>query len=172
MTSIMWPTRSRVSHSVQRVCTFQFFGSETMRVKFSRSRRMTFRTVALPSADIGLTGAISVVVLMCSFPLQSLPNDHVLSVSGARRRRGRYDDGRKRYIQLVAANLEPGRQAQGRSKGLDTLVDCEAWTIGRDLEEHPARLTKVDRLEVIAVDDGRHVEPAFDERFAPLGLVG
>src|ERR1700704_2549980 len=72
----MCPTRSRVSHSVQRVCTFQFFGSSTMRVKFARSRRMTFRTVSLPSADIGLTGAIVAVLLIRSFPSQRRNCDH------------------------------------------------------------------------------------------------
>ena len=65
MTSIMWPTRSRVSQPVHRVMTFQFLGSETMRVKFSRSRRMTVITVSLPSADIGLTGAIVAVLISC-----------------------------------------------------------------------------------------------------------
>jgi hypothetical protein len=63
MTSIMWPTRSRVSHPVQRVITFQFFGSSTMRVKLALSRRMTFMTVSLPSAAIGLTGAIVAVLI-------------------------------------------------------------------------------------------------------------
>src|SRR4030088_2948417 len=76
MTSIMWPTRSRVSQPVQRVMTFQFFGSETRRVKLARSRRMTFMTVSLPSADIGLTGAI-VAVLINSFPSQRRNSDHV-----------------------------------------------------------------------------------------------
>src|SRR5258708_29663302 len=73
----MWPTRSRVSQPVHRVMTFQFLGSETRRVKFSRSRRMTLMTVSLPSADIGLTGAIVAVLLISSFPSQRRNCDHV-----------------------------------------------------------------------------------------------
>jgi hypothetical protein len=34
-----------------------------MRVNFSRSRRITFKTVSLPSAAIGLTGAIVAVLI-------------------------------------------------------------------------------------------------------------
>src|SRR5665213_4263452 len=67
--------RSRVSHPVQRVSTFQFFGSETRRVKLARSRRMTLMTVSLPSAAIGLTGSTT-AVLICSFPSQRRDCDH------------------------------------------------------------------------------------------------
>src|ERR1700704_3896392 len=75
MTSIMWPTRSRVSHSVERVWTFQFFGSSTIRVNLARSRRITLRTVGLDSAANGLTGAIT-AVLISSFPSQEAIPDH------------------------------------------------------------------------------------------------
>src|ERR1700694_3190430 len=132
MTSIMWPTRSRVSHSVHRVCTFQFFGSETRRMKFARSLRMTLMTVSLPSADIGLTGAIT-AVLIRSFPSQRRNCDHARnvdeSVPRARRRRGRYDDGRKGLIEGLAADIEPGRQAQRRTESLERFVDREAGPI-------------------------------------------
>src|SRR4029077_770233 len=95
MTSIMWPTRSRVSHPVQRVITFQFLGSDTRGVKLARSRRMTFMTVSLPSADIGLTGAIT-AVLISRFPSRGLKWRQPESlVSCAALSGGRSDDGRQ-----------------------------------------------------------------------------
>src|SRR5205814_3185195 len=133
----MWPTRSRVSQPVQRVSTFQFFGSETMRVKLSRSRRRTCMTVSLPSADIGLTGVMTAVLI------GSLPSHFFCN---------RHDERRKCAVQLLAANLEPGRKAELRAQLLRLLVDREARTVGRDLEENAAGLAVVDRLEVPAVD--------------------
>src|ERR671939_666681 len=62
MTSIMWPARSRTSQPVQRVWTFQFFGSSTSSRNFFRSRRRVSRTVSFPSALIGLTGAITALI--------------------------------------------------------------------------------------------------------------
>src|SRR6202158_3705633 len=138
MTSIMWPTRSRTSHPVQRVITFQFFGSDTKRVKLARSRRMTLMTVSLPSAAIGLTGAI-VAVLISSFPSPGEICDHVCSsVTGAGRRRGRNDDRRQGLVQPVTPHLEPGRQAETRAEGLRFLVDGETGAVGGDLEQHAA----------------------------------
>src|ERR1700680_3650059 len=118
MTSIMWPTRSRVSQPVQRVITFQFVGSETRRVKLARSRRMTFMTVSLPSADIGLTGAMT-AVLISSLPSRNPIPDHpkTLSVSRTPRRSGRYDDGRKVELQILAPPFVLRRQLQGRKIG-------------------------------------------------------
>src|SRR5437763_3459718 len=165
ITSIMCPTRSRVSHSVQRVWTCQFFGSETMRMKFSRSRRITVMTVSLPSADIGLTGAMT-AVLIPSFP--SWGTDH--RAVSPRRRGGRHDDRRQDLVEAVAPHLKPGRQAQRAAKLLGRLVDGEAGSVGRDLEQDAARLAIVDRLEVPAVDHRRDVA-ADAHQLLPPGLL-
>src|SRR2546427_7846837 len=172
MTSIMWPTRSRVSHPVQRVMTFQFFGSETKRVKLARSLRITLMTVSLPSADIGLTGAI-VAVLISSIPSrgQTSRPPQIVSVSCAPRRGGRDDDGRQVELQVLAPPFVLGRQLKRGAEGLGGLVDGEAWLVGGDLEQDPARLAEVDRLEVFAFDHRRHVAPGLDQHLAPVELV-
>src|SRR4029077_3341024 len=122
MTSIMWPTRSRVSQPVHRVMTFQFFGSDTSRVKLARSRRITVMTVSLPSAAIGLTGAIT-AVLISSFPSRRQIPDHrqTVSVSCASRRGGRYDDGRQVELEVFAPPFVLGRQLQRRAKRVGGL---------------------------------------------------
>src|SRR5438093_12594068 len=89
---------------------------------------------------------------------------------GAGRRGGRHDDARQYLVETVAPHLEPGRQAEGGTKLLGRLVDGETGTVGRDLEEHAARLAVVDRFEVPAVDYRRHVASCFQERVAPRPL--
>src|SRR5690349_5696481 len=153
MTSIMCPTRSRTSQPVQRVSTFQFFGSDTRRVKFSRSRRITVITVSLPSAAIGLTGVI-VAVLIGPFASPAFFGPPLM---GASRRRGRHDDWRQYLIEKLAPHPKPGRQAQCSSQLLRRLVDCEARSVRRDLEQDAAGLAVVDGLEVPPVDDRRHI---------------
>src|SRR5712692_1624115 len=172
MTSIMWPTRSRVSHPTQRVITFQFFGSETRRVKLARSRRMTLMTVGLASAANGLTGAI-VAVLISSLPSRNQIPDHpqTRSVPCPSRRGGRYDDGRQVEPQVLALSFELGRQLQRRAERVGGLVHGEARLVGGDLEEDPTRLAKVDRAEVLALDHRRHVAARLDEKISPIQLV-
>src|SRR2546421_2101387 len=165
MTSIMCPTRSRVSHPTQRVSTFQFFGSDTSRVNFSRSRRMTLRTVSLLSAANGLTGAITAVLIQC--PLSCW----LTTPWSAGRRRGRDDNRRQDLVELIAPHLEPGRQAQCGAEFFRWFVDCESGTVGRDLEQHASGLAVVDRLEVPAVDHRRHVASGGQQGVAPYLLV-
>src|ERR1700682_1601900 len=172
MTSIMWPTRSRVSQPVQRVMTFQFFGSSTRRVKFARSRRMTFMTVSLPSADIGLTGAI-VAVLISSLPSRgqySRP-PKLASVSCAPRRGGRDDDGRQVELQVLTLPFVLRRQLKRRAECFGGLVDGEARLVRGDLEQDAAGLAEIDRTEIFALDHRRHVAPGLDEHLAPVELV-
>src|SRR4029077_11008984 len=172
MTSIMWPTRSRVSHPVQRVMTFQFFGSDTKRVKLARSRRITLMTVSLPSADIGLTGAI-VAVLIRSLPSRRHKFETTPSVSSscAPRRGGRYDDGRQVELQVLAPPLVLRRQLQRSAERFGGLVYGEAWLVGGDLEEDPARLAEINRPEVFALDHRRHVASGFDQHLTPVDLM-
>src|SRR5213592_1730888 len=54
---------------------------------------------------------------------------------------------------------------------LEGLVDGEARPDRRDLEQHPARLAEVDRLEVEAVDDRRRLPAGGDHALAPRLLV-
>src|ERR1700687_383840 len=172
MTSIMWPTRSRVSQPVQRVMTFQFFGSETRRVKLARARRMTLMTVSLPSADIGLTGAI-VAVLICSLSSrgQTSRPPKTVSVSCAPRRGGRDDDGRQVELQVLAPPFVLRRQLERRAERFGGLVDREAWLVGGDLEQDPARLAEINRSEVFALDHWCHVAPGLDQHLAPVNLM-
>src|SRR5216684_188527 len=172
MTSIMWPTRSRVSQPVHRVMTFQFFGSETKRVKLARSLRITLMTVALPSADIGLTGAI-VAVLISSIPSrgQTSRPPQIVSVSCAPRRGGRDDDGRQVELQVLAPPFVLRRQLKRRAEGLGRLVDGEAWLVRGDLKEDTTRLAEIDRSEVFALDHRGHVTSGLDQHLAPVELV-
>src|ERR1700730_567011 len=172
MTSIMWPTRSRVSQPVQRVMTFQFFGSETRRVKLARSRRMTFMTVSLPSADIGLTGAMT-AVLISSLPSRNQCPDHpkTLSVSRTPCRSGRYDDGRKVELQVFPPSLVLGRQLQRRAERLGRLVHRESRLVVGDLEQYATGLAEIDRAEILALDHGRDVAPGLDQNVTPVQLM-
>src|SRR4029077_7121214 len=134
MTSIMWPTRSRVSHPVQRVITFQFLGSETRRVKLARSLRMTVMTVSLPSADIGLTGAIvAVLIRSLSSRRHKFETTPSVSASCAPRRGGRDADGRQVELQVCAPPFVLRRQLQRSAERLGGLVHGEAWLVGGDL---------------------------------------
>src|SRR5262252_836026 len=129
----MWPTRSRTSHSVQRVWTFQFRGSSTRSKNFVWSRRRTSRTVPFPSAAIGLTGAIS--ALISSFaPRSQIATTRTGSTFRAARRGGRYGDGRQVEAQLLAPPLVLGWQLQRGAERLGRLVHGEARLIGCDLE--------------------------------------
>src|SRR5260370_2247594 len=173
MTSIMWPTRSRVSQPVQRVITFQFFGSDTSRVKLSRSRRITVMTVSLPSAAIGLTGAIT-AVLISSFPSRGQFPDHPQkpSVPCASRRGGRYDDGRQVELEVFALAFLLRRQLQRRAERVGGLVDGEARLVGRDLEKDTARLAAINPPAGFALDHRRHVPAGLDRDLAPIELGG
>src|SRR5216684_1201062 len=84
-------------------------------------------------------------------------------MSRAARRGGRYDDGRQVELQVLAPPFVLGRQLQRRAERVGRLVDREPWLIGRDLEEDAARLAEINRAEVLALDDRRHVAPGLDE---------
>src|SRR5438067_1092366 len=88
----------------------------------------------------------------------------------AGRRRGRHDNRRQYLVEAVAPHLEPGRQAEGGAKLFGRLVHGEAGTVGRDLEQHPAGLPVVDRLEVPALDHRRHVPPCPQQEIPPGDL--
>ena len=64
----------------------------------------------------------------------------------------RVDDRAQVRLDLGAQVLVVGRQRELLAEVLERLVDGEARAQGGDLEEHPARLAEVDRLEVEAVD--------------------
>src|SRR5215831_14238169 len=171
----MWPTRSRTSHSVQRVWTFQFLGSSTRSKNFFWSRRRTSRTVSFPSAAIGLTGAISALISAFVLPEVRLRPPETGSKFCAARRGGRYDDRRKVEVQLLAPPFVLGRQLKGRAERLGRLVHGEPGLVGCDLEEHAARLPVVDRAKVLAVDHRRDLATGRDKDVAPgqlLAIVG
>src|SRR5262249_10194864 len=65
---------------------------------------------------------------------------------------------RQRGRDLFAAGFEPGRQTQGFAQMRRVLVDRESGRIGRDLVEQTVVGPEVDALEVLAVEDRRHLE--------------
>src|SRR4029077_1697465 len=73
-------------------------------------------------------------------------------------------------VELLAPDLEPGRQAERRPELLRRLVDGEPWPVGRDLEEDAAGLAVVDRLEVPAVDHRGDVAAGPQQQLAPALL--
>src|SRR5213079_2854986 len=80
---------------------------------------------------------------------------------------------RQDRLDLVAQVLERRRQRQALAEVLERLVGREARAERRDLEEDAARLAEVDRLEVEAVDDRRHVRAGLGHALAPrLVFVG
>ena len=60
---------------------------------------------------------------------------------------------RQGSLDLLAGGLEPRRQLEVAAELEQRLVDVEPRLVGRDLEQHAAGLTEVDRCEVPAVDD-------------------
>src|ERR1700760_5001684 len=77
-------------------------------------------------------------------------------------------------LQALAQRLEARRQREALAEVRRVLVDGEARTDRRDLEQHAARLAEVDRAEVEAVDDGRRAWPPGlgDARLPRLLVVG
>src|SRR2546429_7164930 len=160
----MWPTRSRTSHSVQRVWTFQFFGSSTRSKNFCLSRRRISRTVSFPSAAIGLTGATRVLTAS-SPPCQGAGAPAPPSAAERPRARARSPpsalpvgsgergdlDRRQVEVEVLAPVLVLRRQLQGRPERLGRLVHREARAVGGDLEEDAPRLPEVDGAEVLAL---------------------
>src|SRR5438128_7183651 len=84
--------------------------------------------------------------------------------------RGRYLDRGQRGLELLAQVLELWRQHQALAQVCGILVDGEARTHRCDLEQHPARLAEVNRLEPEAVDDRRRLGAALDHAIAPRHL--
>src|SRR2546430_5259418 len=163
----MCPTKSRTSHSVQRVWTFQFAGSSTRSKNFFWSRRRTSRTVSLLSAVIGLTGATT--ALIASSPCSS-PRGHLAVRAGPRE--GGDLDGRQVESQVFPTVLVLRRQLEAGAQLIGRLVDRETRFVGRDLEEHTAGLPEVDRVEVLVVDHGRHLAVGSNQGLTPGELVG
>ena len=74
------------------------------------------------------------------------------------------------FLDGLARGLEPRRQLERAAQLQQRLVDVESGGIGRDLEQHAARLAEVDAREVLAVDDLGDVVALLDEFLAPLLL--
>src|ERR1043166_2800703 len=73
--------------------------------------------------------------------------------------------GRKYFLDARPRRLQPWRQHKGFAEMRRILVDREARSIGRELEQHTAGFLEVDRLEPEAIDDRcRMVSRRFDAR--------
>ena len=64
-----------------------------------------------------------------------------------------------RPLDLLAVGLQPGRQLEVAAELEQGLVDGEPGLVGRDLEQHAAGFTEVDRCEVLPVEDLGHRDP-------------
>src|SRR5581483_10007160 len=65
----------------------------------------------------------------------------------------------------------PRRQLQAASECVGVFVDGESRRDRRDLEQHAARLAEIDRREVAAVADLRHLRARRDQPFAQRELL-
>src|SRR5882672_8263036 len=81
--------------------------------------------------------------------------NHESLFTNRRRRRRVHLERRQHLFDAWTRGLEPGRQHQRFAKMRGVLVDREPRAVGSELEEHPARLLEVDRLEPEAIDHGR-----------------
>ena len=72
---------------------------------------------------------------------------------------------------LGALVFQPGRQGDVGAEGFGGFVGGEAGGVGGDFEEGAAGFAEVDGVEVIAVHDGRDVEPVGTEGVEPGGLL-
>src|SRR3954451_23082945 len=72
---------------------------------------------------------------------------------------------------MRAEVLVVGRQRQVFAKRLERLVGHEAGPERRDLEQDPARLAEVDRLETEPVDDRRRARAGLGDPLTPRGVV-
>src|SRR5262249_50733755 len=59
---------------------------------------------------------------------------------------------RQRRFDLLAPRLEEARKLQRLAERVDGLVDRKARIIGRNLEQHSARLAEIDRPEILPID--------------------
>src|SRR5207248_155920 len=79
---------------------------------------------------------------------------------------------RQACLDLLTTILEERREDDSRPELLDGAVDREARPVVGDLEQHPAGLAEVDRVEGVAVDDRRRAHLGLAERLEPLRVLG
>src|SRR5437763_6642616 len=107
-------------------------------------------------------------------PCQDLPRSHAVArasavpeaadeAMSAQRRQLRLDGG--------ALALIPGRQLERGAQRLARLVEREARLVGRDLENHAARLAEIHRAEILPLDLVRRCEAELTEAVCHLALV-
>src|SRR5688572_14668024 len=78
---------------------------------------------------------------------------------------------RREYaLDLDAPRFELGRQHESFAQTLDRLIERESWLHGRQLEEHAAGLSKVHRMEIVAIDHRRRMQPRRDDLLADVQL--
>src|SRR5262245_39199669 len=83
----------------------------------------------------------------------------------------RHRDLRQMILDLRAVGLEPRRQDQRFAEMSRVLVGREPGSVGRELEQHAARLLEVHRLEPEPIDDLGRVAAGGDDLFANLMLM-
>src|SRR5438445_4383853 len=82
----------------------------------------------------------------------------------------KWNNGSQILFNLFAVWLQERWKGQTFTQMCWIFVGRETRTIGSDLEKHSSRLSKVDRVEVEPVDDGRHRADLPGDLLSPLQL--
>src|SRR5438094_8850850 len=77
---------------------------------------------------------------------------------------------RQQRFDLEAARLEPWRQLERLAQRFSRLVNKEARGIRRNLKKNPTRLSKVNRMEILAVEHGSNAQASARQLVARLAL--
>src|SRR5450755_243291 len=72
---------------------------------------------------------------------------------------------------LFALWLQEWWQGEMLAEVFNVLIGREAWTIGRNLEQHAAGHAEVDRLEVEAIDHRSYAQADLRKVLAPLEVL-
>ena len=97
---------------------------------------------------------------------------HVARSSGGAASAGGFAQGRRAAPRSAPGGLVLRRQPQRLAQPVRLSSTAKPGAHGGDLEQHPARLAEVDRVEVLAVDDPRRVAAAGAHPLAPGHVVG
>src|SRR2546430_2382235 len=72
----------------------------------------------------------------------------------------------------MAVRVAPGRTCDPKPRGLaDRLIHCESRTFGRNFEQNPARLAKVNRMKVKTIDHRRNAQTEILDLLSPFQLL-
>src|SRR5205823_10869443 len=83
----------------------------------------------------------------------------------------RKPDRRQPPLDRLALCLEPRGQLEPGAEALRLFVNGEAGLVGCDLEQDAARFAKIDRTEILPIENRRHAEAECSDLIAPHLLL-